>query len=108
MFDQVEADEPPDMPEQARRMQTFSVAVNVAASTSIDFSLSYMELIKRTLGVYEHIISVRPNQLVDDLCIIASLYEPQGMDQIKLPSVLSKHSFNNCPHSSCCYMFFHK
>jgi len=46
-----------------RESQTFEVAVNVAAGSSVSFKLDYQELLKRRLGVYNHVIYADPSQV---------------------------------------------
>ncbi|KAF7693409.1 inter-alpha-trypsin inhibitor heavy chain H3-like isoform X1 [Silurus meridionalis] len=62
-----------------RKMEKFSVSVNVAANSSVTFTLTYEELLQRRLGKYELMIRVKPKQLVQHFEIAASIYEPQGI-----------------------------
>ncbi|XP_069045730.1 inter-alpha-trypsin inhibitor heavy chain H3 isoform X1 [Lepisosteus oculatus] len=62
-----------------RKMEKFSVSVNIAAASKVTFELTYEELLKRSLGKYELMIRVRPKQLVQHFEIMAELYEPQGI-----------------------------
>lgn len=47
-----------------RKMEKFSVSVNIAANSSVTFTLTYEELLQRRLGKYELMIRVKPKQLV--------------------------------------------
>uniref|UniRef100_A0A8C2ZNQ8 Inter-alpha-trypsin inhibitor heavy chain H3 n=1 Tax=Cyclopterus lumpus TaxID=8103 RepID=A0A8C2ZNQ8_CYCLU len=51
-----------------RKMETFSVSVNIAAKSNVTFILTYEELLQRKLGQYE--ILTR---------IVANIYEAQGI-----------------------------
>ncbi|XP_062401903.1 inter-alpha-trypsin inhibitor heavy chain H3-like [Sardina pilchardus] len=62
-----------------RKMEKFSVSVNIAAYSNVTFTLTYEELLKRRLGKYEIMIRVKPNQLVQHFEIVADIYEPQGI-----------------------------
>ncbi|XP_062842335.1 inter-alpha-trypsin inhibitor heavy chain H3 [Trichomycterus rosablanca] len=62
-----------------RKMEKFSVSVNIAANSSVTFTLMYEELLQRRLGKYELIIRVKPKQLVQHFEIVADIYEPQGI-----------------------------
>ncbi|KAL2091389.1 hypothetical protein ACEWY4_013652 [Coilia grayii] len=62
-----------------RKMEKFSVSVNIAASSSVVFTLTYEELLKRHLGNYEIMTRVKPKQLVQNFEIVADIYEPQGI-----------------------------
>uniref|UniRef100_A0A9J8AR20 Inter-alpha-trypsin inhibitor heavy chain H3 n=1 Tax=Cyprinus carpio carpio TaxID=630221 RepID=A0A9J8AR20_CYPCA len=62
-----------------RKMEKFSVTVNVAAESSVTFILTHEELLQRHFGKYELMIRVKPKQLVQHFEIIADIYEPQGI-----------------------------
>uniref|UniRef100_W5LAP9 VIT domain-containing protein n=1 Tax=Astyanax mexicanus TaxID=7994 RepID=W5LAP9_ASTMX len=47
-----------------RKMEKFAVSVNIAANTSVTFTLTYEELLQRRFGKYEIMIRVKPKQLV--------------------------------------------
>ncbi|KAL6464408.1 hypothetical protein MHYP_G00267250 [Metynnis hypsauchen] len=62
-----------------RKMEKFSVSVNVAANSNVTFTLTYEELLQRRFGKYEIMIRVKPKQLVQHFEIAADIYEPQGI-----------------------------
>ncbi|XP_005746521.1 inter-alpha-trypsin inhibitor heavy chain H3a isoform X3 [Pundamilia nyererei] len=62
-----------------RKMEKFSVSVNIAAQSSVSFILIYEELLQRTLGSYEILIRVKVEQPVQEFQIEADIYEPQGI-----------------------------
>ncbi|XP_049327922.1 inter-alpha-trypsin inhibitor heavy chain H3 isoform X1 [Astyanax mexicanus] len=62
-----------------RKMEKFSVSVNIAANTSVTFTLTYEELLQRGFGKYEIMIRVKPKQPVQQFEIVADIYEPQGI-----------------------------
>lgn len=47
-------------------MEKFSVSVNVAALSTVTFTLTYEELLRRRLGSYEIMIGLQPKQLVQN------------------------------------------
>ncbi|XP_062252828.1 inter-alpha-trypsin inhibitor heavy chain H3-like isoform X2 [Platichthys flesus] len=61
-----------------RKMEVFSVSVNIAANNKVVFILTYEELLQRKLGQYEIVTRVKPKQPVQDFQIVANIYEPQG------------------------------
>ncbi|XP_058229130.1 inter-alpha-trypsin inhibitor heavy chain H3-like [Hemibagrus wyckioides] len=65
-----------------RKMEKFSVSVNIAANSSVTFTLTYEELLQRRLGKYELMIRVKPKQLVQHFEIVATIYEPQGITSL--------------------------
>uniref|UniRef100_A0A3P8UYV2 Inter-alpha-trypsin inhibitor heavy chain H3-like n=1 Tax=Cynoglossus semilaevis TaxID=244447 RepID=A0A3P8UYV2_CYNSE len=62
-----------------RKMESFSVSVNIAAKSTVTFVLTYEELLQRKLGKYEILTRVQPKSLVQDFQIVADIYEPQGI-----------------------------
>ena len=68
----------------ARGMEVFSVAVNIAASSSVEFVLTYQQLLERKLGVYTQVISVRPNQVVKGLRVVVSIVDSQDIEFVKV------------------------
>ncbi|KAK2873982.1 hypothetical protein Q8A67_021135 [Cirrhinus molitorella] len=62
-----------------RKMEKFSVSVNVAGESSVIFILTHEELLQRHFGKYELMIRVKPKQLVQHFEIVADIYEPQGI-----------------------------
>ncbi|XP_060071791.1 inter-alpha-trypsin inhibitor heavy chain H4-like, partial [Ylistrum balloti] len=67
-------------PSPGRDMKTFVVHMNVAANSEAIFKLSYQELIEKVLGNYTQKIHIEPNQIVENLTVVASFQEPQGID----------------------------
>lgn len=47
-----------------RKMEKFTVSVNIAAESNVTFILTYEELLQRKLGQYEILIRVKPKSLV--------------------------------------------
>ncbi|XP_041836026.1 inter-alpha-trypsin inhibitor heavy chain H3-like isoform X3 [Melanotaenia boesemani] len=66
-----------------RKMEKFSVSVNIAARSRVTFSLIYEELLQRKLGQYEILIRVKTEKPVQELQILADIYEPQGITFIE-------------------------
>ncbi|XP_039972120.1 inter-alpha-trypsin inhibitor heavy chain H3-like isoform X2 [Xiphias gladius] len=62
-----------------RKMEKFSVSVNIAAKKSVTFILTYEELLQRKLGQYEISTRVKPKSLVHEFEIVTNIYEPQGI-----------------------------
>ncbi|XP_051957376.1 inter-alpha-trypsin inhibitor heavy chain H3a [Xyrauchen texanus] len=62
-----------------RKMEKFSVSVNVAATSHVTFILTHEELLQRRFGKYELMIGVKPKQLVQHFEIVVDIYELQGI-----------------------------
>ncbi|XP_071351221.1 inter-alpha-trypsin inhibitor heavy chain H3-like [Trachinotus anak] len=62
-----------------RKMEKFSVSVNIAAKSNVTFILTYEELLQRKLGQYEILTRVKPKHPVQEFQIVANIFEPQGI-----------------------------
>uniref|UniRef100_A0A8C6QZK1 Inter-alpha-trypsin inhibitor heavy chain H3 n=1 Tax=Nannospalax galili TaxID=1026970 RepID=A0A8C6QZK1_NANGA len=65
-----------------RKLEKFTVSVNVAAGSKVTFELTYEELLKRHKGKYEMYLKVQPKQLVRHFEIDAHIFEPQGISML--------------------------
>ncbi|XP_047388188.1 inter-alpha-trypsin inhibitor heavy chain H3 [Sciurus carolinensis] len=65
-----------------RKLEKFTVSVNVAAGSNVTFELTYEELLKRHQGKYEMYLKVQPKQLVKHFEIEAHIFEPQGISTL--------------------------
>ncbi|EPQ07838.1 Inter-alpha-trypsin inhibitor heavy chain H3 [Myotis brandtii] len=65
-----------------RKLEKFTVSVNVAAGSKVTFELTYEELLKRNKGKYEMYLKVQPKQLVKDFEIEVDIFEPQGISML--------------------------
>uniref|UniRef100_A0A672I225 Inter-alpha-trypsin inhibitor heavy chain 3 n=1 Tax=Salarias fasciatus TaxID=181472 RepID=A0A672I225_SALFA len=54
-----------------RKMEKFSVSVNIAAESNVTFILTYEELLQRKLGLYEVLTRVKPKSLVQEFKVIS-------------------------------------
>ncbi|XP_058405734.1 inter-alpha-trypsin inhibitor heavy chain H3 isoform X6 [Diceros bicornis minor] len=65
-----------------RKLEKFTVSVNVAAGSKVSFELTYEELLKRHKGKYEMYLKVQPKQLIKHFEIEADIFEPQGISML--------------------------
>ncbi|MXQ83089.1 hypothetical protein E5288_WYG018711 [Bos mutus] len=65
-----------------RKLEKFTVSVNVAAGSKVTFELTYEELLKRHKGKYEMYLKVQPKQLVKHFEITVDIFEPQGISTL--------------------------
>uniref|UniRef100_A0A2K5IYC1 Inter-alpha-trypsin inhibitor heavy chain H3 n=1 Tax=Colobus angolensis palliatus TaxID=336983 RepID=A0A2K5IYC1_COLAP len=65
-----------------RKLEKFTVSVNVAAGSKVTFELTYEELLKRHKGKYEMYLKVQPKQLVKHFKIDVDIFEPQGISML--------------------------
>nr|XP_019942174.1 PREDICTED: inter-alpha-trypsin inhibitor heavy chain H3 [Paralichthys olivaceus] len=62
-----------------RKMEKFSVSVNIAANNNVTFTLTYEELLQRKMSQYEILTRIKPKTVVQDFQIVTNIYEPQGI-----------------------------
>ncbi|KAJ8361111.1 hypothetical protein SKAU_G00176360 [Synaphobranchus kaupii] len=62
-----------------RKMEKFSVSVNIAAQSEVTFTLTHEELLKRIGGKYELMTRVKPQQLIQNFEIVVDIFEHQGI-----------------------------
>ncbi|XP_026536302.1 inter-alpha-trypsin inhibitor heavy chain H4-like isoform X2 [Notechis scutatus] len=78
-----------------RKLEKFSVSINVAAGGKVNFELNYEQLLDRKLGKYELIIKVKPKQLVEDFQIDTHIFEPQGISFLETESSFLNNEIND-------------
>ncbi|KAM5146017.1 inter-alpha-trypsin inhibitor heavy chain H6 [Mantella aurantiaca] len=67
-----------------RETEKFRVSVSVEAGGEITFALTYEELLRRQLGKYEHAVSVRPGQIVQNLTVQVTISERTGIEYVRV------------------------
>ncbi|KAM9362164.1 inter-alpha-trypsin inhibitor heavy chain H3-like [Symphorus nematophorus] len=65
-----------------RKMEKFSVSVNIAGGSNVTFILTYEELLQRKLGQYEILTRIKPKQPVQEFTIVTNIFEPQGISYV--------------------------
>ncbi|XP_071810265.1 inter-alpha-trypsin inhibitor heavy chain H3-like [Asterias amurensis] len=61
---------------------TFRVAVNVAAYSTVTFDLVYQELLRRRHGIIEYSINIDPGQIIGSMKVDIRITEPQGLQEL--------------------------
>ncbi|XP_058434635.1 inter-alpha-trypsin inhibitor heavy chain H5 isoform X2 [Marmota monax] len=64
---------------------TFRASLVIPSKDKAIFLLSYEELLQRRLGKYEHVISVRPQQLIGRLNVEVNVLERSGITSLEVP-----------------------
>lgn len=64
--------------------ETFRASVVLPSKDKAAFLLSYEELLQRRLGKYEHVVSVRPQQLVGRLTVEVTILERSGITALEV------------------------
>uniref|UniRef100_A0A8P4KQ05 Inter-alpha-trypsin inhibitor heavy chain H3 n=1 Tax=Dicentrarchus labrax TaxID=13489 RepID=A0A8P4KQ05_DICLA len=88
-----------------RKMEKFSVSVNIAAKSSVTFILTYEELLQRKLGQYEILNRVTPKQRVQDFQIVADIYEPQGFAFVEATATFLTNELLYLVEKTLCFWF---
>ncbi|XP_012864868.1 PREDICTED: inter-alpha-trypsin inhibitor heavy chain H5 [Dipodomys ordii] len=68
---------------------TFRASLVIPSKDKAAFFLSYEELLQRRLGKYEHVISVRPQQLAGRLTVDVNILERSGLTSLEVPPLLN-------------------
>ncbi|XP_019593822.2 inter-alpha-trypsin inhibitor heavy chain H5 [Rhinolophus sinicus] len=69
--------------------EIFRASVVIPSKDKAVFLLSYEELLQRRLGKYEHVISVRPQQLVGKLMVEVNILERSGIASLEVLPLLN-------------------
>lgn len=64
--------------------ETFRASAVLPSKDKAAFLLSYEELLQRRLGKYEHVVSVRPQQLVGRLTVEVTVLERSGIAELEV------------------------
>lgn len=72
------------LPNREKGTDTFQASLVIPSKDKAAFLLSYEELLQRRLGKYEHIISVRPQQLVGRLTVEVNVLERSGIEALEV------------------------
>ncbi|XP_063782887.1 inter-alpha-trypsin inhibitor heavy chain H5 [Pseudophryne corroboree] len=77
-------------------METFNASATIPGRNKAVFLLMYEELLQRRLGLYEHVVSVRPQQLVGSLLVETTILETSGITFLEvLPLQNNKQKSKN-------------
>ncbi|KAM9311198.1 inter-alpha-trypsin inhibitor heavy chain H5 [Gastrophryne carolinensis] len=76
------------------QMETFNASAFIPARNKAVFLLMYEELLQRRLGKYEHMISVRPHQLVGRLLVEVSILEASGVTSLEVLPLQNKRQLS--------------
>ncbi|KAJ8733901.1 hypothetical protein PYW07_014452 [Mythimna separata] len=72
---------------KARDSNHFTVSVNVEASTTAVFNLTYEELLVRRNDVYNHAINLHPGALVPKLTVTVNIKETEKLTELRVPEI---------------------
>uniref|UniRef100_H3ARB8 Inter-alpha-trypsin inhibitor heavy chain 5 n=1 Tax=Latimeria chalumnae TaxID=7897 RepID=H3ARB8_LATCH len=75
----------PGSANRGNEVENFQIAVSIPGKNRAIFLLTYEELLQRRLGMYEHTISVRPQQLVGKLLVEVNIQENSGITHLEIP-----------------------
>ena len=78
-----------------RHANVFEVAVNVAAGSAVNFTLTYQEVLRRRRGIYEHEIHVNPGQPVQDFRIEVQIRENRPLKFVRTPALRTDFLLTN-------------
>ncbi|XP_034239234.1 inter-alpha-trypsin inhibitor heavy chain H4-like isoform X2 [Thrips palmi] len=73
----------------ARDSNSFTVSLNVEKQNKVSFNLTYEELLTRKLGQYEHVVTLNPGQVVQDLLVRVHIKENKNITKLRVPEFTS-------------------
>ena len=71
----------------SRDVNQITMRSNLKAASKIEFTLTYEELLKRHISRYEHIIHIRPGQIVEDYKVNVFINESLPINYINVPEL---------------------
>ena len=63
----------------------------MAARSKVEFSLTYQELLRRRLGLYENVINIDPGQVVRELKVRVDLQESRKITVLQVPELRTSY-----------------
>eukprot|EP00079_Xenopus_tropicalis_P023247 XP_012815492.1 PREDICTED: inter-alpha-trypsin inhibitor heavy chain H5 [Xenopus tropicalis] len=76
-------------------MELFKASASIPGRNKAVFLLMYEELLQRRLGMYEHTISIKPQQLVGRLSVEVNIFENSGITALEVPPLRNKQRSKN-------------
>ncbi|XP_053321379.1 inter-alpha-trypsin inhibitor heavy chain H2 [Spea bombifrons] len=70
-------------------MENFKAELNVPSGTKVEFEIHYQEIIRRNLGVYEHVLYLQPGRLAKHFEVDVYISEPQGISFVNVPKTIT-------------------
>ncbi|XP_029649982.1 inter-alpha-trypsin inhibitor heavy chain H3-like [Octopus sinensis] len=70
------------------RTSLFTLQLNIPAKSTVNISVIYHGLLKRRLGLYEHIMYLLPGQEIENLDIDVNIEETNDITKIKVPPMM--------------------
>ncbi|XP_063223437.1 inter-alpha-trypsin inhibitor heavy chain H3-like isoform X2 [Bacillus rossius redtenbacheri] len=73
--------------QSARNSNRFTVSVNIESQKKVTFNLTYEELLKRELSVYNHVINIDPGQIVHDMAVEVNINESANITTLEVTNL---------------------
>nr|CAD7404687.1 unnamed protein product [Timema poppensis] len=80
--------------QSSRNSNRFTVSVNIESEKKVTFNLTYEELLKRELSVYNHAININPGQIVPDLSVEVYINESSKITTLEVPALKESNDIN--------------
>jgi len=89
--------------------QLYKTSLLVGPHKSVEFELTYQQLLHRKRGMYEYQLFIEPNQPVENFHASISIIEENPIEFVNLPGFKSRHSYNQkTKHHSSSTLTFSK
>nr|CAD7428447.1 unnamed protein product [Timema monikensis] len=80
--------------QSTRNSNRFTVSVNIEREKKVTFNLTYEELLRRELSVYNHAININPGQIVPDLSVEVYINESSKITTLEVPALKGSNEIN--------------
>nr|CAD7203546.1 unnamed protein product [Timema douglasi] len=80
--------------QSSRNSNRFTVSVSIEREKKVTFNLTYEELLRRELSVYNHAININPGQIVPDLSVEVHINESSKITTLEVPALKESNEIN--------------
>jgi len=80
--------------QDTRDATKFTVSTSVEGSQEVTFRLTYEELLDRTNGLYEQVINIAPEEVVDDFRVEIFINESLPITKVSVPELLESNEID--------------
>lgn len=70
-----------------RDSNEFTVSINVQALSKVTFNLTYEHMLQRKCGMYEMVVHLHPEQIVEDFSVKVNINETRPIINIQTPEI---------------------
>lgn len=91
---------------RARDSNLFTVTLNIEASSTAIFNLTYEELLMRRIDVYNHAITCQPGSLVPKFTVTVNIKESANITELRVPEIRTGNEIAATKNDTRKFFFF--